>query len=97
MKLSLDMRRIPVGQRLDFSLTAKDAKGVLIPDVTYEVKVELEGEGTPKYTATPESLFNKGDQWQGFFSDPKAVPGTYRVTAVAKHDNKEVGWDSLGS
>jgi hypothetical protein len=93
VKLALDTRRITVGERLGFGLTAKDKKGAPISDLTYDVKVEQEGDGASRFT-TKTPAFNQGEQWRGVFADPKAPPGTYRVTAVATREGKEVGRDS---
>ena len=43
VKLSLDRRRIAVGQKLELTATARDSKGMPLTDVTYETKVEREG------------------------------------------------------
>jgi hypothetical protein len=83
VNIKLDTRRIAVGQKLDFGLSAKDPKGAPIPDVHYEVKVEREAEGpaAARFAGRGE-LFNKGNEWRGFFTDAKAPPGTYRATVI---------------
>ena len=42
VKLTLDRRRIAVGEKIELTVTARDAKGAPIPNVHYETKVERE-------------------------------------------------------
>ena len=46
VKLTLEPRRIAVGEKVDVTVTARDAKGASIPNVLYETKVEREGRST---------------------------------------------------
>ena len=43
VKLNLDRRRISVGEKVELTVTARDAKGSPLTGVTYETKVEREG------------------------------------------------------
>ncbi len=90
IKLSLDRRRISVGQSLDMTVTARDAKGVPLTGLSYETKVEREG-----LNATPESVetYTQGDEAKGSYV-AKGQPGNYKVTVVARQNGQELGRDS---
>ena len=57
VKLSLDRRRIGVGEKLELTATARDAKGAAILDATYECKIQREG---PDPVTEPVELYNSG-------------------------------------
>ena len=40
VRLTIDPRRIAVGEKVDLTVTARDSKGASIPNVRYEAKVE---------------------------------------------------------
>jgi len=106
VKLKLDARRIDVGQKLDFGVTARDPKGEPIPGLKYETTVEAlsltptEGATAPvdpkapKFSERITDLFRKGDEARGSFYADRAPPGDYRVSVVATRDGKEVGRDA---
>ena len=58
VKLSLDRRRIGVGEKLELTAT-RDAKGASIVDATYECKIERDG---PPPITEPVELYNQGEQ-----------------------------------
>jgi hypothetical protein len=92
VKVSLDRRRIAVGQKLDVTATAHDSKNVPITDVKYEAIVERQGEGSKP---EPFDIYPQpqGDEGRGpYFATGQ--PGDYKVTVVAKSQGKEVGRDS---
>lgn len=93
VKISLDTRRISTGQKLDFGVSARDAKGEPMTGLTYETKVELEGSDAAKFSEKVD-LFNNGQESRGTFIANQAPPGDYRVSVVASRDGKEVGRDS---
>ncbi len=45
VKLTLDRRRVAVGEKIEMSASARDSKGAAIPNVVYETKIEREGPG----------------------------------------------------
>ncbi len=92
VKLSLDARRVSVGEKLGFGITARDEKGVPIPGVTFKVKTEREGDD-PKFSS-PLDAFNKGTESRGDFYTKDAPPGDYRISVEAFRDGKEIGRDS---
>jgi len=94
VKLALDTRRIFVGQKLDFGVTAKDAKGSPITGLKYETKVEREGEAKDEKVSERVDVFTKGDEGRGTFFADRSPPGDYRVSVVATKGGKEVGRDS---
>lgn len=93
VKLQLARRRLSVGQRLDFSVSAKNSKGEVIPNVRFETKVERQG---PKPTTeVVEEPYNQGNEVRGGY-EAKGEPGVYQVVVVAKRDSVEIGRDSAG-
>jgi uncharacterized membrane protein len=93
VNLTLDSRRISPGQRLDFGVAARDAKGAPLTDLKYETKVTLEGDPKNKFSERVD-LFQKGEEARGTFFANHTSPGDYRVSVVATRDGKEVGRDS---
>ncbi|ODU00932.1 MAG: hypothetical protein ABS79_02545, partial [Planctomycetes bacterium SCN 63-9] len=91
VKLNLVDRRLGSGQRLDYSVSAKNAKGETLKNVRFETKVEHEG---PNPSAENlEEPYNQGDEVRGSY-EAKGEPGVYRMTVVAKIDSLEIGRDS---
>ncbi|MGE3817899.1 MAG: glutamine amidotransferase, partial [Isosphaeraceae bacterium] len=93
VKLTLDSRRIAVGQKLEVSVSAKDEKGVPLTGLTLDLKVEREETEGPKFSE-PLDPFLRGDDWQSTFYATQSPPGSYRVTAVATRAGQEIGRDS---
>jgi len=90
IKLAIDRRRVAVGQSLELTVTARDAKGAPITDVSYETKVEREGGSA---AGEPVDLYTRGDESRGSYP-ALGEPGDYRVTVVGKRGGKEIGRDS---
>lgn len=93
IKLALDRRRLPVGGKLEISVTARDAKGEAMTDLSYETTIERLGD--PNAAATPRKvpLFNQGAESRGpYFAGGPA--GEYRVSVIGRRDGKEVGRDA---
>jgi uncharacterized membrane protein len=92
VKLALDRRRVAVGQKLDLTITARDAKGEPITDARFQTTIEAVtppgGGAAPK--AEPVEVFNQGTEWRGsHFVTGK--PGEYRVTTVGTRNGEEIG------
>ena len=92
VKITLDRRRVSLGQKLDIAVTARDAKDEPLTDVTFETTVTREGGTDP---AQPErvEVFNQGSDARGSYY-PTSSSGDYRVTVVAKKKGQEIGRDS---
>jgi hypothetical protein len=92
IKLNVEPRRVAVGEKLDVSATARDAKGAAIPGVRYDTKVEREG---PDSSPETLELYDQGDEWRGviFATDKFGQPGNYVVSTIARRDGKEIGRD----
>jgi hypothetical protein len=93
VKIKLDARRIATGQKLDFSVTARDAKGTVLNGLKYDTRVEREGEAAEKFSEKLD-VFSKGEEARGTFLATSSAPGDYRVSVVASRDGKEIGRDS---
>jgi hypothetical protein len=90
VKLVIDHRRLSVGQKLEMTVTAHDAKGAPIPNLRYETKVESEGESP---TSEAVELYNQGNEARGaYYATGK--PGNYQVTVVAKRGDEVIGRDT---
>lgn len=94
VKVKLDNRRIAVGETIDLTATAHDAKGATIPNVRFEAKIEREKADPP--VIVPLDVYNKGDEGKGLIQAIEKIgePGNYSVTVTAKRDNEEIGHDS---
>ena len=92
VKLALDRRRVAVGEKVEVSATARDAKGLAIPNVRFETKVEREG---PDPSPDPVDLYDQGDEARGpvYATEKRGQAGTYTVTTTAKHDGQILGSD----
>jgi uncharacterized membrane protein len=93
VKLTLDRRRVAVGQKLDLTITARDAKGEPITDARFEQTI-IEPVAPPGGGETPKAetvqVFNQGTEWRGsYFATGK--PGEYRVTTVGTRNGQEIG------
>jgi hypothetical protein len=89
VKLTLDHRRLAVGQKLELTVTVRDSKNAPITGVQYETKVEREGANK----AEPIDLYTQGDEAKGIHF-ATAPPGEYRVTVIARKQDKDIGRDS---
>ena len=90
VKLNLDRRRLSVGQNLEMTVTARDAKGAPLNGLTYETKVEREGLNP---TSELVDLYTQGDEAKGSYA-AVGQPGDYKVSVIARHNGQEVGRDS---
>ena len=90
VKLSLDRRRISVGQTVELSVTARDSKGSPLTGLAFDTKVEREGLNP---SSEPVELYTQGDEAKGSYA-AVGQPGDYKVTVVARHNGEEVGRDS---
>jgi len=92
VKLTLERRRVAVGEKLDLSATARDAKGASIPNVKYETKVEREG---PEPVTDVVELYDQGEEARGsiYAAEKIGQPGSYTVSTIARKDGQEIGRD----
>ena len=90
VKLTLDRRRLSVGQDVEMTVTARDAKGSSLTGLTYVTKVEREGLNP---TSDPVELYTQGDEAKGSYS-ATGQPGDYKVTVVVNQNGQQVGSDS---
>ncbi len=93
VKVTVDPRRVAVGEKIDVSATARDSKGSNIPGVTFEeTTVEREG---PQPAAQRVGLYSQGEEHRGtiYAIENVGQPGNYTVTAIARKDGKEIGRD----
>ena len=67
VKLKLDARRVAVGQKLDFAVTARDAKGEPLPDVKYETKVDARRRTPSAKYPRPVDALHQGDEARGSY------------------------------
>lgn len=90
VKLTLDHRRVAVGQKVEMSAVARGAKGEAMPGAKFETTVtDLGPAGKPE----PVTLYNQGTESRGSFYGTKE-PGRYRVTVSGTLDGKDLGRDS---
>jgi hypothetical protein len=102
VKIKPEKRRIAVGERLDLTAWARDAKREPIPDVqfTTTVKALEPADGAKPDAAKAEpakveavQLFPQGEVAKGFYF-ASGKPGEYIVETIAKKGATEVGHDS---
>jgi uncharacterized membrane protein len=93
VKVSLESRRISIGQKLEIGVKARDDKGVPLTGLKFDAVVEGESNDAPKFSEKIE-LFDTGDEWHSTFYATQTPPGDYKVTVVAKRNGQEVGRDS---
>jgi uncharacterized membrane protein len=93
IKLTLDRRRLNVGERLELTATARDGKGAAIPGVRYDCKVEREGS---EPATVPIDMYTQGDEGRAtrYANEQLAKPGVYRATVIANRDGQEIGRDT---
>ncbi len=94
VKLTLDPRRVAVGEKVELTVTARDSKGASIPNVVYEAKVQRDKADPP--VSRPVEIYNQGEEGKGavYATEQVGVPGTYTVTVVARRDGQQIGSDS---
>ncbi|MHC5543335.1 glutamine amidotransferase, partial [Singulisphaera rosea] len=91
VKVTLDSRRISVGQKLNMTATARDPKNAPITNVRYEASVSREDAGDLPQKI--DDFFNDGEQARGYYL-ALGQPGTYKVTVTAFRDGRDIGRDS---
>ncbi len=93
VKLTLDRRRIGVGEKLELAATARDAKGASILDAAYECKIQRDG---PDPVTEPVELYPQGEQARAtrYATERLGVPANYTATVIARRGGKEIGHDS---
>jgi uncharacterized membrane protein len=93
VKLTLDRRRVGVGEKLELTATARDAKGAPIPNVEYEAKIDREG---PTPVTEPVKLYSQLDESRAtkYAVENLGQPANYTASVIARRDGKEVGHDT---
>ncbi len=93
VKLKVEPRRVGVGEKLELTATARDAKGATIPDVAYECKIVREG---PNPVTEPVQLFPQGEDARAsrFATDNLGQPANYTASVIARKNGQEVGRDT---
>jgi hypothetical protein len=93
VKLRLDSRRVAVGQKLEITAMARDAKNEPITDAEFTTTVtRLDADG--KLVGTPETvpLYPQGNDAKGpYFANGQ--PGEYEVSVKGTRGGKEIGSD----
>lgn len=90
VKVTLDRRRLAVGEKVDITVVARDAKNQPIPDVKPEVNVAPEPrQGVPEEV----EVFTRAGEGRGSYT-ATGKPGEYRVSVKATRDGKEIGRDT---
>ncbi len=94
VKVTLNNRRMAVGDKIEMTVTARDAKGATIPNVKFEARVEREKADSP--VSSPVGVYNQGDEGKGsiYAVEKVGVPGNYAVTVIAKRDGEDIGRDT---
>jgi uncharacterized membrane protein len=92
VKLTLDRRRVAVGEKLDVAASARDSKGAPIANVRFETKIDREG---PDPGSEPVELYDQGEEARGsvYATDKIGQPGSYTITTIARRDGNEIGRD----
>ena len=91
VKLSLDRRRLAIGQMLDLTVTVRDSKNAPILGVEYDTNIELQGGAGAK--PEPVQLLTRGDEATGPWP-ARGKAGEYKATVIARSRGKEIGRDS---
>ncbi|MBX6316289.1 MAG: hypothetical protein IRY99_25755, partial [Isosphaeraceae bacterium] len=89
IKLSLDTRRIALGQKVELTVIARDAKKDPIPDVQYETKII----GPDGKEERIDPLFHQGTEARATYFAHRA-PGEYKVVVTGTAKGKDLGRDS---
>jgi len=93
VKLTLLPRRLAVGEKLELTATARDAKAAPIPNVSFECKIEREG---PNPVIERVELYNQGEEWRDskYATGNLGEPGNYTATCIARRNGAEIGRDT---
>jgi hypothetical protein len=88
--LSLDRRRIAIGQKIELTVKARNEKDEPLRDVKYDTKITYLGKDAK---VEPVELYNGDDGARGtYFAGGK--PGEYRIDVTGTREGKELGSDS---
>lgn len=90
VKLTLDRRRLAVGEKLGLIATAHDAKNAPISNVEYSTTIKRESATGPSDSIR---LYNERDEARGSYP-AVGQPGIYEATVIARRDGKDLGKDS---
>lgn len=93
VKLTLDRRRLAVGEKLGILGTARDAKNAPIPGVEFRTEITREKAGAPPVAVDNIRLYIERDEARGAYP-AVSEPGIYKATLTAVRDGKDVGKDS---
>lgn len=91
VKVKLATRRISVGSKLDMTATARDPKGLPVPDVKWEMSVTMEGSSEKP---VPVDAYPQADEVRGSYV-AMGKPGTYKVNVKATRKGETIGTDSV--
>ena len=83
--VKLEQRRFAPGQRVEFSVGARDAAGEPLQDAEYKAEIVL-----PDGNRRPLSLVRQEDQLTGSFRDTQ-LPGDYAIEAKVSQKGQEYG------
>ena len=93
VKLKLDSRRVAVGQKLDVTAMARDAKNEPIPDADLTTTVtRLDENGKPEGKPEVVPLYPQGDDLKGPYL-ALGTPGEYEVAVKGTKAGKDIGSD----
>ncbi len=89
VKIKLDARRVAVGQKLDLTASARDAKNEPITEAQFDATfTRLTAKGKPEGKAEPIPLFPQGEEVKGpIFAN--VAPGEYEVVVKGKRGGRE--------
>jgi hypothetical protein len=79
-----------VGQKVELTVTARDAKGTTLTGVTLETRVERDAPGA---TPEPIELYTQNEESRGSYP-ATGQPGEYKATVIARKNGQEIGRDS---
>jgi hypothetical protein len=93
VKLKLDTRRVAVGQKVELTATARDAKSEPIPTAEFESTITRVGPGgKPEGKAETIPTYPQGDEAKGSYF-ASGQPGEYEVVVKATAGGKTIGTD----
>ena len=88
VRLELDRRRVALGQKLEITATARDAKGAPIPGVTFQAEIVRDGD--PDAKPEPLQLYSQGESARASHY-ASGAPGEYRVELKATKGAEVIG------
>ena len=93
VKLSLDRRRIGVGEKLELTATVRDAKGAAITDASYECNIHARW-CTRSHRTGRAVHPGRAMARQRFATNNLGVPGNYTASVTFRRGGKDIGHDS---